>query len=220
MIKYEIESYPNYSIITPESLPVDNANELLVEVEKILFQKHQHIVLSLKEIESLFSVQLSSIIQVYKLLQEFQLKLVLCDLSYGIVNVLEMTQMTNLMSLYIERSDFETEADQLTLTQEVPELEYQIDHQNMADESVYSIKGFLTAGPKLRKLEAIIDDPLKPVLELSKLGFIDKTALIYLSNLAKKRKLKIQGASTFIEELLEEEGLYDLFEIEDDFIED
>jgi anti-anti-sigma factor len=219
MIELRQESFGNYSLITPTSLPTDNASELLLEVEKILFKKHQHIVISLKHVESLFSVQLSSIIQVYKILQEFNLRLILCDLSYGIVNVLEMTQMTNLMTLYISRDDFEGEASGLVLDAEVPQLEFLLDHQVTPEESVFYIKGFLVSGPKLQELKVMVDAPLKPVLDLSRLGFIDKTALIFLSELAKQRKIKIRGATSLIEELLEEEGLYELFEFDDDFIE-
>lgn len=220
MIELKIEKFENYTIVTPDNLPSDNTTDFLVQIEKILFQKHQHIVLSLKELESLFSVQLSSIIQVYKLLQEFNLKLVLCDLSFGIVNVLEMTQMTNLMPLYIERSAFEAEADSLTLDAAPPELEFVIDHQNAGSESVYSLKGFVTHGAQLQKLAKIVDDELKPVLNIAKVGFIDRNALIFLSHLTQKRKLTLRGATAFIEELLEEEKLAHLFEIENDMIDD
>lgn len=218
MKNLKIESFEKYSVMTPEKLPTENTRILLYEVEKLLFKKNQHIVLSLENIESIFSVQLSSIIQVYKLLQEFQLKLILCDLSFGVVNVLEMTQMTKLMDLYITRSDFDIAAPELTIRETIPDLVFTVEIQRTSIEAIYSIKGFMSMTKGIHVLKDLIDEKLKPVLDLSNLGFIDSKALIFLADLTSQRTLTIRGASSLIEELLDEEGLSELFDIEEDDI--
>ena len=64
-------------------------------------------------------------------------------------------------------------------------------------------------------LKDLVDEKLKPVLDLSNLGFIDSKALIFLADLTGQRTLTIRGASSLIEELIDEEGLSELFDIEE-----
>jgi anti-anti-sigma factor len=215
------ETRAGYHILFPENLNEDEVDGLIPLVEKLLMEKQQDVVLSLALIDSVFSVHLTAFIQLYKLLKNFRLKFILVDLSPAVLNVLQMTHLENLLSLYLSVDDFTEELEQRQVPEisDMSDLSFKYQIQQEDDFVVVQCEGHMTASEELFALKKELEQDHTIILDLKRIGYMDNHALIVIGGLASQANVTIRKASNVIIELLELNQLLHRVVIEEDDLE-
>lgn len=205
-LQFEISE--GYTIVTPKVFGPAELDHLPSFVEDLLLQKKQDVVLSLVEVQTVFSSHLTAFVQVYRLLKSFNLRLIIVDISPAVLNVLQMTQLDSLLSLFLTLQDFKDFISSKSCSsQNGKELDFVFIVDQKDDVTVAKCKGYMAFGESVRQLQAALADKSKVRLELGDVGYMDTRVLIMISDLTTKSEVEIVGASAVIRELFEQHRL-------------
>ena len=210
-----IKSDHHYHYICPEQgINEDQVDYLYTTIEKLLMVNRVHVVLDLKNVNTIFSLHLTLFVKLFKLLKSCKMNFALVGLSSEVVNVLEMTQLDDYLDLYIDVEEFKEHlkvtGDKLNAHQDLS-FDYSLNKDG--DTLKISFTGFITSNDKLEELKKHVQGENKLTIDLSNSGFIDTKALIWLSDLTQGKAICIRNPSNAIFQLLEENNLVEKFEI-------
>jgi anti-anti-sigma factor len=217
----ETEIKQVYSLIVPKNLEAGVLDQLGGLAEKLLIERKQDIVLSLRHIETVFSVHLTVFVQLYKLLKSFNLKFVIVDISPAVLNVMQMTQLENLLPLFLSIDHYEesladgdsgVSGTKESLDEEVS-FSYQI--SNEQEPVVVYCEGYMAFGEGILRLQELLDEHKAFTLDFEKVGYIDTRVLILLSDMAEEHFITIANASNVLIELFEQHHILEKFTVLD-----
>lgn len=216
-LNYDV--FEHYTLIKSDNLDVDKLEVLIPLVNKILSEKKQDIVLSLKGVDYLYSMHLTIFVQLYKLLKSFNSKFIIVDLSSAVLNLMQTTQLENLLQIHLTLQAYEevaTQKKKLSKTNQDKTNESSTFSFVLKEQSnVIECKGFMNFGPVIFKLqETIIANP-NCIVDFREVGYIETRCLILFSELADSAVFKIRGVSEILEELFEQHHLLEKFKIID-----
>ncbi|NLB63952.1 MAG: STAS domain-containing protein [Fibrobacter sp.] len=200
----------NYTLLQPKTLGPEEIDYLPAQVKDVLVSKKQNIIFSLKYIDTIFSSHLTTFVQIYRLLQSFNLQLIITDLSPAVLNVLQMTQLDSLLALHLTLQDFEDSlAQENKVESKSKDLDFSYEIKEEGGKASVICEGYMAFGQKIRSLQKELKDCSKISFDLTKVGYMDTRVLIMLSSLANQTEVEIVGASNVIVELFEQHRLKD-----------
>lgn len=174
MSEVQYEDKGNYHLLVPKVLSENELEALQPQVEKLLIDAQKNVVLSLQNIDTIFSIHLTAFIQLYKLLKSFNLSFVLVDISPSVLNVMQMTHLENLLSIYICLDDYEDSVDgsegSSGKTAPLP-FEYS------EEEGLYHCSGHMAYGTDVRKLFSLVEGRKEIRFEMSQVGYVEGKVL-------------------------------------------
>lgn len=202
-LHYEIRD--DFTLITPLQLGPEELDDIPAMIEDLLTQKKQDVVLSLDHVSTVFSTHLTAFVQIYRLMQGFQLKLVVVDISPAVLNVMQMTQLDSLIPLYLSLEDYvESRSNLSAQGTSTEELSFSYQIETTAEGIKVLCKGYMAYGPQTRTLYGKISESKNILLDLTQVGYMDTRVLIMVSDLANKTNITVQGATNVIRELFEQ----------------
>jgi anti-anti-sigma factor len=205
----------NYTLLTPFDLSANELEKLHSLVEEVLMIKKQDIVLSLKNIENVYSVHLTAFVQIYKLLKGQNLNFIITDISPAVLNVMQMTQLESLLSLHLSLNDYEDFIRGKSANTSEKELSFFYEIENTSLRPVIRCHGYMIFGTEVIKFKEECDKYESYVLDMTEVGYVDARVLILLSDLADSATIQVRGASSVLLELFEKHRLDQKLRIED-----
>jgi anti-anti-sigma factor len=197
-----IEDKGGYYQIMGFDFEADDFHDTFLKIENALKIKKQDVLLSLATVGVLYSSHLAVFVRIHQMLHRNNLHFVISDVSTEIRNLLQITQLDSIFSIYKTSNDFreslkiaEDKSQQLEQN-----FEWQLEKND--DESVNVVcKGNMLAGKQLDELQKSVLDFFSIVFDFSGLQSIDSAAITFLDRIADKHSISIKGAS---EELVEQ----------------
>lgn len=215
--RIKTEIHDGFSLIVPDSLESTELDGLSSLAEKMLIEKKQDVVLSLRNVDTVFSVHLTIFVQLYKLLKSFNLRFIITDISPAVLNVMQMTQLENLLPLYLTLDHFQDSlrAEESISDTDEEKVRFSFHIDESQGEPVVECHGYLEFGEEVRRLQEVLDSKKSFTLDFQDVGYVDTRVLILLSDMAEEHFIKVRGASNVIQELFDEHHLTSKFELVD-----
>ena len=195
----------SFTLVTPKNLGPNELDHLATFVEGLLLEKKQDLVLSLANVDTVFSSHLTAFVQVYRLMKSFNLRFIIADISPAVLNVLQMTQLDSLLPLYLSIQDYK-DANVLKHEEDAAAPALDFSYSLLEKEGLVKVlcKGYMAFGENVRKLQAELLGKPNILLDLSQVGYMDTRVLIMIADLTSRSKIEIAGASNVIRELFEQ----------------
>lgn len=206
--KLEFQIKDAYTIVVPRELGSAVLDVLPARVESLLMERKQDLVLSLRHVETVFSIHLTAFVQIYKLLKSFNLRFIIVDISPAVLNVMQMTQLESLLPLYLTLEDYE-ESLQNVRTENYDAREISFDYTAKREGAILLVecRGYMAFGPKIREMQDLVQGEGHAVLDFSGVGYIETRVLILLADLAHHVRLDVRGISVVLRELFDQHRL-------------
>jgi len=201
-LQFEIQE--GYTLVRPKVLGPGELDHLPSYIESLLLQRKQDVVLSLENVETVFSSHLTAIVQVYRLLKSFNLKFIISDISPAVLNVMQMTQLDSLLPLFLTLQDYRDALKSRSPTNAAGSLDFDFSMEEVGHKTVVTCKGYMAFGEKVRQLQAQLDGKEQVELDLSSVGYMDTRVLIMIADLATRSTFAIRGASNVVRELFDQ----------------
>jgi anti-anti-sigma regulatory factor len=152
------------------------------------------------------------------LLKGFNLRLVVADITPAVLNVMQMTQLENLLPLFLTLEQFEESLDSAdeemqVVHEEQMDFSFEVQEVTPGEKAVCTCRGYMSFSNEILKLQDALEDYRSFVLDFTQVGYIDTRVLILLSDLAEEHFVEISGASNVLIELFEEHHLEEKFKI-------
>lgn len=196
-----------YTLVTPTVLGPSELDHLPAFVEDLLLQKKQDVVMSLANIDTVFSSHLTAFVQVYRLLKSFNLRFMIADISPAVLNVMQMTQLDSLLPLFLSLEDYTASLGSQSKSETTGSLDFKYSIQDKGASIEVKCNGYMAFGDQVRKMQSEISGKQSVVIDLAEVGYMDTRVLIMIADLASKSKVSVQGASNVIRELFEQHRL-------------
>jgi len=201
-LSFEISE--GYTLVRPKQLGPSELDHLPTYVESVLLERKQDVVLSLENVETVFSSHLTALVQIYRLLKSFNLKFIITDISPAVLNVMQMTQLDSLLPLFLCLQDFKDALKSRGTTAPSGALDFSFVIEDKGSKCVVTCKGYMAFGDRVRQLQAQLEGKHQVELDLSAVGYMDTRVLIMISDLATRMTFVVRGASNVVRELFEQ----------------
>lgn len=107
MAKCSIEDKNGYYQIVDFDVETEDLNNIYSKIEGVLKAKKQDMVLSLAEVNALYSSHLALLVRVHQIMQKNNLRFAISDISQEVKNLLQITQLDSIFLIYDTLNDFE-----------------------------------------------------------------------------------------------------------------
>lgn len=189
-------------------LETEDFHEIFMKIEDAIKQKKQDMLLSLAPVGVLYSSHLATLVRIHQIMHKNNLRFVLSDVSPEIKNLLQITQLDSIFSIYETLDDFKASlkaAEDKNAKSEV-NFEWQI-LKNSKDDAVIVCKGNMVASEQLDELQKNILDFLSITFDFSELQSMDSVSIVFLEKLAYRHSLSIKGANDKLIELFQKRAI-------------
>jgi len=191
-------------------LETEDFHDVFVKIEEVIKQKRQDMLLSLASIGVLYSSHLATLVRIHQIMHKNNLRFVLSEVSPEIKNLLQITQLDSIFSIYETLDDFKEslKAAEDKLAKAEVNFEWQI-LKNNKDEAKIICKGNMVAGEQLDELQKNILDFFNITFDFSELQSMDSVSVGFLEKLTYRHSISIMGASDKLVELFHKRAIYE-----------
>jgi anti-anti-sigma factor len=208
-----IEDKGSYYQISDFDSETSDFRAVFAKIEEALKAKAQDFVLSLTSVKVLYSSHLAAFVKINQMLRKENLRFVLADISPEIRNLLQITQLDSIFSVYETIEDFKNSlknADKHVAAG--PNFEWQI--VKIDENSINVIcKGSMAAGDSLEELQKNIVSYSNISFDFSKLSSIDSASLALMENVVNKHSVQISGLSDELALKFKQKSIYEKIKI-------
>jgi anti-anti-sigma factor len=204
-----IEDKGSYYQMSDFDSETSDFRAIFAKIDETLKAKAQDLVLSLTSVKVLYSSHLAAFVKINQMLRRENLRFVLADISPEIRNLLQITQLDSIFSVYDTVEDFKnslknTEKHVAT----VPNFEWQI---VKTDENSIDVicKGYMSTGDSLEELQKNIVSYSNILFDFSKLNSMDSASLALMENVVNKHSVQITGANDSLVQKFKEKSIYE-----------
>jgi len=194
MTECTIEDRDGYYQIVNFNLDAENFNNIFQKIETAVKLKRQDIILSLASIGVLYSSHLAILVRIHQMLHKHNLRFGLLDISPEIKNLLQITQLDSVFSVYENLNDFKSSLKNGEAKHSELNFEWQI-VKNEKDITNVICKGNMHAGEQLNELQKGILESSSVVFDFSGLQNLDSAAMDFLDKFAENCSISITGAN-------------------------
>lgn len=206
-LHFEIKD--GYTLLQPKVLGPEELDRLPSQVEDLLLQKKQDVVLSLRFVDTVFSSHLTAFVQIYRLMQSFNLRLIVADISPSVLNVMQMTQLDSLLPIHLSLQDFEESfASRSASNSGARQLKFSYEVKEQSGMILAICKGYMSFGAESRALQTELAGKQSIRFDFSEVGYMDTRVLIMMADLATRAHIEVVGASNVIRELFEQHRIH------------
>jgi len=191
-------------------LETEDFHDVFVKIEEVIKQKKQDMLLSLASIGVLYSSHLATLVRIHQIMHKNNLRFVLSEVSPEIKNLLQITQLDSIFSIYETLDDFKNslKAAEDKLAKSEVNFEWQILKDNK-DEAKIICKGNMVASEQLDELQKNILDFFSITFDFSELQSMDSISAGFLEKLAYRHSISIIGANDKLIELFHKRAIYE-----------
>ncbi|MDR3000079.1 MAG: STAS domain-containing protein [Fibromonadaceae bacterium] len=207
MAECVIEEKNGYFQINNFNLETDDLYHIFEKIEDSLKIKKQDVLLSLKKIRVLYSSHLATLVRIHQMMHKSNLRFVISDISPEIRNLMQITQLDSIFSIYETTEDFTKNLK----SEEVQQLKNDFEwHMEKQEEDVAKVlcEGNMLAGEQLDQLRNGIEDFYSIVFDFSKLQSIDSASVAFLDKLTDSHTVSVAGANPELVEQFRQKLLY------------
>jgi len=190
-------------------LETEDFHEVFLKIEEAIKQKKQDMLLSLASVGVLYSSHLATLVRIHQIMHKNNLHFALSDVSPEVKNLLQITQLDSIFSIYETQDSFKASlkaAEDKNAKSEV-NFEWQI-LKNSKEDATIVCKGNMVAGEQLDELQKNILDFLSITFDFSELQSMDSVSTVFLEKLAYRNSLSIIGANDKLIELFRKRSIY------------
>jgi len=208
MAECVIEDKGNYFQIMNFNLETEDFHYIFQKMEEALKIKKQDMLLSLAELGVLYSSHLAVLVRIHQLMHKNGLRFVISNISPEIKNLLQITQLDSILSIYETIDDFKNSL-KFNVIKQQPKMDFEW-HISQTNEDVINIvcKGSMFAGEQLDKLQDRISDFFCVVFDFSHLQSMDSDSIAFLDKLADNHSVSIVGANAELVEQFRQKLIY------------
>ena len=201
MAECTIEDKGGYYQIAGFDFEVGDFHNIFAKIESALKTKKQDVLISLAPVGVLYSSHLAIFVRIHQMMHRNNLHFIISDVSPEIMNLLQITQLDSIFSIYKTSDDFlnSLKGSENGSSDSTQSFEWDLKKNDDKSASVIC-KGNMLAGEKLDELQKSIADFFSLTFDFSNLQSMDSTAITFLDQIADKHSISIKGAS---EELVE-----------------
>jgi anti-anti-sigma factor len=210
MAEYVIEDKGKYYQIIGFDLETEDFHDIFAKIEETLKEKKQDVLLSLASVGVLYSSHLAILVRIHQIMTKNNLRFVLSDISPEVKNLLQITQLDSIFSIYETLDSFKdslkaTESKQ-SESKSKASFEWQI-LKNSEEDATIICKGDMFAGEQLNELQKNILDFFSIAFNFSELQSMDSISIAFIEKLTYRSSISITGANESIIELFRERDL-------------
>jgi len=202
MAECVIEDKGGYYQIVDFDFEAGDFHHIFAKIENALKTKKQDVLLSLEPVGVLYSSHLAIFVRIHQMMHKSNLRFIISDVSPEIMNLLQITQLDTIFSIYKTSDDFKNSLKNAenALNNSAQDFEWQLNKRDNESADVIC-KGNIIAGNKLDELQKSVLDFFSLNFDFSAVQSMDSTAITFLDRIADKHSISIKGAS---EELIEQ----------------
>jgi len=202
MAECVIEDKGGYYEIVGFDFEVGDFHHIFAKIENALKTKKQDVLLSLEPVGVLYSSHLAIFVRIHQMMHRNNLRFVISDVSPEIMNLLQITQLDSIFSIYKTSDDYKNSLKSIEneTNYSTQGFEWQL-NKNDNESADIICKGNMAAGEQLDKLQKSVLDFFSLTFDFSALQSMDSVAITFLDRIADKHSISIKGAS---EELVEQ----------------
>jgi anti-anti-sigma factor len=209
MAECTIEDKGGYYQIVGFDFEVGDFHNIFAKIEIALRTKKQDVLLSLEPVGVLYSSHLAIFVRIHQMMHRNGLHFIISDVSPEIMNLLQITQLDSIFSIYKTSDDFKNslKATENELSNSAQNFEWKL-KKNDNESADIICKGNMTAGEQLDKLQKSILDFFSLNFDFSALQSMDSTTITFLDRIADKHSISIKGASNELVEQFRQKFIY------------
>jgi len=191
-------------------LEIEDFHDIFLKIETAIKEKRQDMLLSLASVGVLYSSHLATLVRIHQIMQKNNLRFALSDVSPEIKNLLQITQLDSIFSIYETQDNFKESLKSAEDKNAKPEVnfEWQI-LKNNKDDAIIVCKGNMVACEQLDELQKNILDFYSITFDFSELQSMDSISIIFLEKLAYRHSLSVTGANDKLIELFRKRSIYE-----------
>jgi anti-anti-sigma factor len=191
-------------------LETEDFHDVFLKIEEVLKGKKQDILLSLASVGVLYSSHLATLVRIHQIMYKNNLRFVLSEVSPEIKNLLQITQLDSIFSIYESLDSFKDslKAAENKNAKSKVNFEWQI-LKNSKEDAMIICKGNMVASEQLDELQKNILDFFSITFDFSELQSMDSVSLVFLEKLAYRHSLSIKGANDKLIELFRKRSIYE-----------
>ncbi len=208
MAECVVEDRGSYFQITDFNLDTEDFHYIFQKIEDVLKTKKQDMLLSLAEVGVLYSSHLAVLVRIHQLMHKNNLRFAISDVSPEIKNLLQITQLDSILSIYETIDDFKNSL-KLSNVKQQPEMNFEWQISQTGDDVINIVcKGNMFSGEQLDKLQERISDFFSIVFDFSNLQSMDSDSIALLDKLADSHSVSITGANAELVEQFRQKLIY------------
>jgi anti-anti-sigma factor len=191
-------------------LETEDFHEIFLKIEEVIKEKKQDMLLSLASVGVLYSSHLATLVRIHQIMHKNNLRFALSNVSPEIKNLLQITQLDSIFSIYETLDSFKDSlraAEDRNAKSEV-NFEWQI-FKNNKDDAMIICKGNMIACEQLDELQKNILSFFSITFDFSELQSMDSVSIAFLEKLAYRHSLSIIGANDKLIELFRKRAIYE-----------
>jgi len=209
MADCSIEDKGGYYQIVGFDFEVGDFHNIFAKIESALKAKKQDVLLSLAPVGVLYSSHLAIFVRIHQMMHRNNLHFIISDVSPEIMNLLQITQLDSIFSIYKTSEDFK---NSLKSAENGPSnsaqgFEWQL-KKNDNESADVICKGNMVAGEQLDELQKSVLDFFSINFDFSDLQTMDSAAITFLDRIADKHSISIKGASEQLVEQFRQKFIY------------
>jgi len=204
-----IEDKGGYYQIVGFDFEVGDFHNIFAKIESALKAKKQDVLLSLAPVGVLYSSHLAIFVRIHQMMHRNNLHFIISDVSPEIMNLLQITQLDSIFSIYKTSEDFRNSLKSAENGAENSTQGFEWQLKKNDNESADVIcKGNMIAGEQLDELQKSVLDFFSINFDFSDLQTMDSTAITFLDRIADKHSISIKGASEQLVEQFRQKFIY------------
>jgi anti-anti-sigma factor len=205
-----IEDKGGYYQIIGFDLEIEDFHEIFLKIEDAVKERRQDMLLSLTSVGVLYSSHLATLVRMHQIMHKNNLRFALSDVSPEIKNLLQITQLDSIFSIYETLDNFK---DSLKAAEDkYAKIEVNFEWQilkNSREDATIICKGNMVACEQLDELQKNILDFISITFDFSELESMDPVSAAFLEKLAYRNSISISGANDKLIELFRKRLIYE-----------
>jgi len=209
MSECTIEDKGGYYQIVGFDFEVGDFHNIFAKIESALKTKKQDVLLSLEPVGVLYSSHLAIFVRIHQMMHRNNLHFIISDVSPEIMNLLQITQLDSIFSIYKTSDDFlnSLKNTENELNHSAQAFEWQL-KKNDNESADIICKGNMLACEQLDELQKSILDFFSLNFDFSDVQSMDSAAITFLDRIADKHSISIKGASNLLVEQFRQKFIY------------
>ncbi|MCL1957589.1 MAG: hypothetical protein FWF63_09725 [Fibromonadales bacterium] len=209
MAECTIEDKGGYYQISGFDFEVGDFHNIFAKIESALKAKKQDVLLSLAPVGVLYSSHLAIFVRIHQMMHRNNLHFIISDVSPEIMNLLQITQLDSIFSIYKTSEDFQNSLknSENVSGKSAQGFEWQLKKSDNESADI-TCKGNMLAGEQLDELQKSVLDFFSITFDFSDLQSMDSSAITFLDRIADKHSISIKGASEQLVEQFRQKFIY------------
>ncbi|MDR2732397.1 MAG: STAS domain-containing protein [Fibromonadaceae bacterium] len=209
MMECNIEDKGGYYQIVNFDFEAEDFHSIFAKIEEALKIKKQDMLLSLASIGVLYSSHLAIFVRIHQTLHRNNLNFIISDISPEIKNLLQITQLDSIFSIYKTEDDFRNSLKaQEERHNSISNFEWQIEKKN-EDTANIICKGNMFTGKQLDELQKNILNFFNITFDFSDLQSMDSASIAFFDRITGKHAISVVGAKEELVNLFRENLIHE-----------